>query len=67
MEDFTYGRRISRNAAHSSIKSTMKLKLLRLEEQRQQRLTLKSLYERKAASVCGSRDANMLEKQAVLN
>jgi hypothetical protein len=67
MEDFTYGRRISRNGGHSQVVSSMKLKLQRLEEKRQSRLTLKILHEKKASSICGSRDPCMLEKQAEMN
>jgi hypothetical protein len=40
------------------------VRLLRLEERRQQRMTLIILYERKAASVCGIRDRLVLERQA---
>jgi hypothetical protein len=29
---------------------------MRLEERRQQRATLKTLYEKKASSICGDRD-----------
>lgn len=49
------------------MKSTIKLKLQRLEEKRQQRNTLKTLHEKKAASVCGNRDPIMLEKIADTN
>jgi hypothetical protein len=35
---------------------------MKLEERRQHRLTLKALYEKKAASVCGNRDKAVLEK-----
>ena len=46
------------------VKSPVKLKLMRLEERRQQRMTLKTLYEKKATSLCGNRDQNFLEKVA---
>ena len=48
-------------------KNSIKARLNRLEEKRQQRITLKTLYERKAASICGNRDTVMLEKQAEMN
>jgi hypothetical protein len=63
MRDFTYGKRISR-AGSNPMTSKIKLRLMKLEERRLQRATLKLLYERKAASVCGTRDRAMLEKLA---
>jgi hypothetical protein len=38
--------------------------LIRLEEKRQQRKTLKTLYEKKAYSICGERDNIFVEKVA---
>ena len=63
MEDFTYGRRLSRNGDIPKI-SAIKGRLQRLEEKRIQRNNLKTLYEKKAASVCGNRDPLQLEKFA---
>ena len=53
-EDFTYGRPLGKKK--STISNIMKNRFIRLEERRQQRVTLKTLYEKKAASICGLRD-----------
>jgi len=63
MKDFTVGKRLSQNGPASSIKQ----RLARLEDRRAQRKTLKTLCERKAASVCGNRDSAFLEKVAESN
>jgi hypothetical protein len=63
MKDFTVGKRLRRDGG-PHVPNEFKVRLLRLEERRQQRMTLKILYERKAASVCGIRDRLVLERQA---
>ncbi len=60
-EDFTYGRKIGKKQTVSNI---IKNRLIRLEEKRQQRKTLKTLYEKKAYSICGERDNIFVEKVA---
>jgi hypothetical protein len=66
MKDFTYGKKLSRDDS-LSVTTNIKTKLLKLAERRQQRLTLKNLYEKKASSICGTRDSNFLEKLGELN
>ena len=61
-EDFTYGRPLGK--MKSTITNIMKNRFIRLEERRQQRVTLKTLYEKKATSICGVRDRVMVEKVA---
>lgn len=63
MRDFTYGKKLNR-AGDARETNFIKLHLMKMEERRQQRNTLKLLYEKKAASVCGNRDKAMLEKLA---
>jgi hypothetical protein len=63
MRDFTYGKKLNRSG-NAPETNAIKLQLMKMEERRQQRITLKLLYEKKAASVCGNRDKIMLEKEA---
>ncbi len=60
-EKFTYGKRLGKKPSVSNI---IKNRLIRLEERRQQRITLKTLYEKKSASICGDRDRIFAEKVA---
>ena len=60
-ENFTYGRRLGKKPSVSNI---IKNRLVRLEERRQQRVTLKTLYEKKASSISGNRDRVFVEKLA---
>jgi hypothetical protein len=56
---FTYGRRLNKNGGKFI---SVRERLLRIEEKRDYRKTLKTLYEKKAKSICGERDYNFLDK-----
>lgn len=60
MVAFTYGWKLNRGGR--SRFPTLKEKLLRLEEKRQYKQTLRTLYEKKAHSICGDRDHIFLIK-----
>lgn len=59
MKQFTYGRRLNRRGApYISIRE----RIMRIEERREMRMTLKKLYEKKSLSISGTRDKLFLSK-----
>lgn len=66
MRDFTYGKKLRRNES-LPVTTSIKTRLMQLAERRQQRITLRNLYEKKAASICGDRDSVFIDKVGELN